>query len=315
VNALLSPPLSISLGKAGALSPTGRCRAFDANADGYVRGEGAGFVVLKRLEEAISDRDRIYAVIRGSAINQSGRRNGLTAPGSWGEENVMLTAWRSSGIAPAQADYVEAHGTGTVLGDAIEASALGKVVGNRDGRPLCRIGSVKTNFGHLETAAGIAGLIKTILMIWHGQFVPSLYPETPNPHVDLEQLGLTVQKRTETWPSASASSRVAGVSSFGLGGTYAHVCVTSPPRSQDTCPDVRTGGVLVPVSARHPIALRLLVREMARLFDKSDLDQALEICRAAEGNTSSTGLRLQVCLWRRSLWRWIGGFKNPSLKV
>jgi 3-oxoacyl-(acyl-carrier-protein) synthase/acyl carrier protein/GNAT superfamily N-acetyltransferase len=282
VNALLSPPLSISLGKAGALSPTGRCRAFDAAADGYVRGEGSGFVVLKRLDEAIADRDRIYAVLRGSAVNQSGRRNGLTAPGSWGEENVMLSAWRSSGIAPAEADYVEAHGTGTVLGDAIEASALGKVFGSaRNGSGPCRIGSVKTNFGHLETAAGIAGLLKVVLMISHGEFVPSLFPETPNPHVSLEKLGLTVQMQSEPWIS-SASPRLAGVSSFGLGGTYAHVCVTSPaPVSDDVNRQAPAPRLLVPISARHPEALRIMVREFSRLFDQADIDRAVAMCRAA----------------------------------
>ena len=282
VNALLSPPLSISLGKAGALSPTGRCRAFDADADGYVRGEGSGFVVLKRLDEAIADGDRIYAVLRGSAINQSGRRNGLTAPGSWGEENVMVTAWHSSGMAPMDADYVEAHGTGTVLGDAIEASALGKVFGNgRNGHGPCRIGSVKTNFGHLETAAGIAGLLKVVLMISRGQFVPSLFPETPNPHVSLEKLGLTVQMQTEPW-NAGSSPRLAGVSSFGLGGTYAHVCVTSPsPVAENVSPAVTARGLLVPLSARHPEALRIMVGEFSRLFDQADSDRAIALCRTA----------------------------------
>jgi 3-oxoacyl-(acyl-carrier-protein) synthase/acyl carrier protein/GNAT superfamily N-acetyltransferase len=282
VNALLSPPLSISLGKAGALSPTGRCRAFDADADGYVRGEGAGFVVLKKLAEAITDGDRIYAVIRGSAINQSGRRNGLTAPGSWGEENVMASAWRSSGLAPLQAGYVEAHGTGTVLGDAIEAGALGKVFGSgRNGLGPCRIGSVKTNFGHLETAAGIAGLLKLVLMVWHGEFVPSLYPETPNPHVNVEQLGLTVQMRTESWQATANSPRVGGVSSFGLGGTYAHVCVTSAESRPEISPESAVPGLLVPISARHPVALRALVREFSKLFDQADAPVAIEICRAA----------------------------------
>ena len=282
VNALLSPPLSISLGKAGALSPTGRCRAFDAAADGYVRGEGSGFVVLKRLDEAIADGDRIYAVLRGSAVNQSGRRNGLTAPGSWGEEKVMLTAWRSSGMNPMQADYVEAHGTGTVLGDAIEASALGKVFGSgRNGSGLCRIGSVKTNFGHLETAAGIAGLLKVALMVSRGQFVPSLFPETPNPHVSLEKLGLTVQMQTEPW-TPHASPRLAGVSSFGLGGTYAHVCVTSPaPVPEDVSFQATSPSLMVPVSARHPEALRIMVRDFSRLFDRADVGRAVAICRAA----------------------------------
>lgn len=281
VNALLSPPLSISLGKAGALSPTGRCRAFDANADGYVRGEGAGFVVLKDLASALSDGDCVYAVIAGSAINQSGRRNGLTAPGSWGEESVMLTAWNAAGIAPAEADFVEAHGTGTVLGDAIEARTMGNVFGQRNGNALCRIGSVKTNFGHLETAAGIAGLIKLTLMIWHGEFVPSLYPEKPNPHVNLEQLGLTVQMRPEPWPKNATKLRIGGVSSFGLGGTYAHVCATSAPDDGNSEEVQDVPGLLLPLSARHPEALRAYVHETARMFDKADPTQALRICRAA----------------------------------
>ncbi len=281
VNALLSPPLSISLGKAGALSPTGRCRAFDADADGYVRGEGSGFVVLKDLALALTDKDRIYAVIAGSAVNQSGRRNGLTAPGSWGEESVMLSAWNASGIAPSEGGYVEAHGTGTVLGDAIEARALGKVFGERNGNGPCRIGSVKTNFGHLETAAGIAGLIKLTLMIWHGQFVPSLYPEKPNPHVNLETLGLTVQMRTERWPVRPGNNRVGGVSSFGLGGTYAHVCVISAPAAEPVAQAEAAIGLLIPLSARHPEALRRLVRKTAELLNHADAVEALGICRAS----------------------------------
>jgi 3-oxoacyl-(acyl-carrier-protein) synthase/acyl carrier protein len=283
VNALISPPISISLSKAGAISPTGQCRAFDGQADGYVRGEGAGFVVLKRLQDAVADGDRIYAVLRGSAINQSGRRNGLTAPGSWGEEAVMVSAWQAGSIAPAEAEYVEAHGTGTVLGDAIEAGALGKVFGSqRNGHGPCRIGSVKTNIGHLETAAGVAGLIKVLLMMWHGEFVGSLYPETPNPHVNLENLGLRVQKHPERWSPSANSRRTAGVSSFGLGGTYAHLCVTSPEvATADETADAHPTGFLVPVSARHPDALRLLVRDFSRLLDQPGEGHAIEICRAA----------------------------------
>jgi acyl transferase domain-containing protein len=294
VNALLAPPLSISLGKAGALSPTGRCRAFDANADGYVRGEGAGLVVLKRLQDAVASGDRIYAVIRGSAINQSGRRNGLTAPGSWGEEAVMLSAWEAGGMTRSAAGYVEAHGTGTVLGDAIEANSLAKVFGSqRNGHGPCRIGSVKTNIGHLETAAGIAGLIKLMLMISHGEFVGSLYPEVPNPHVNLEKLGLTVQKNTESWPTSATSPRVGGVSSFGLGGTYAHVCVSGPDVvGESAVEEVTAPGLLIPISARHPDALRTLVRDFAPLFENPEGDNAIEICRAAARRKSHHDYRV-----------------------
>jgi 3-oxoacyl-(acyl-carrier-protein) synthase/acyl carrier protein len=283
VNALLAPPLSISLAKAGALSPSGQCHSFGAAADGYVRGEGVGFVTLKRLEEAVADRDRIYAVIRGSAIKQGGRRNGLTAPGSWGEEAVMKEAWHGTGIAPSHVDYVEAQGTGTLLGDAIEGNALGKVFGSRNGNGPCRIGSVKTNIGHLETAAGIAGVIKVALMLSRGEFVPNFSTGKPNPHVDLEKLGLAIQTRSEDWPVNGSLRRVAGISSFGLGGTYAHVCVTSPDQvsthavAQETIPP----GLILPISAKHPDALRQLVNETAHIIDKSDPISALDLCRVA----------------------------------
>lgn len=321
VNALISPPISISLSKAGAISPTGQCRAFDGQANGYVRGEGSGFVVLKQLDRAMADGDRIYGVIRGSAINQSGRRNGLTAPGSWGEEAVMLSAWQASGIPPTEASYVEAHGTGTVLGDAIEAGALGRVFGTgRNGHGPCRIGSVKTNIGHLETAAGIAGLIKVLLMMSHGELVGSLYPEVPNPHVNLETLGLKVQRRFEPW-SAATSRRVAGVSSFGLGGTYAHVCVTAPDAPPE--PDLQQAPAnkfLVPVSARHPDALRQLVRESSQCFDKADERLAVAMCRAAGRRRSHHDYRVaftgasaaEVAL---SMEWWLQNSQNAPFKV
>ena len=283
VNALLAPTLSVSLAKAGALSPTGRCRSFDADADGYVRGEGAGFVTLKRLEEAVAAGDRIYAVIRGTAVMQGGRRNGLTAPGGWGQEAAMKAAWQASGVSPTQAAYVEAQGTGTLMGDAIEGNALGKVFGPRNRDGLCRIGSVKTNIGHLETAAGVASLIKVGLMISHGEFVPSLYPQKPNPHVNLEKLGLTAKIDNEVWPATPTAPRAAGVSAFGLGGTYAHVCLTSvePPSAGAELESPPERGFLIPVSARHPDALRTLVEETARLFANADPLNALEYCRAA----------------------------------
>jgi 3-oxoacyl-(acyl-carrier-protein) synthase len=283
VNALLAPTLSISLAKAGALSPTGRCRAFDADADGYVRGEGAGFVALKRLDEAVAAGDRIYAVIRGSAIQQGGRRNGLTAPGGWGQESAMKAAWQAGGMDPAQADYVETQGTGTLLGDAIEGNAIGKIFGPRNSNHPCRIGSVKTNIGHLETAAGIAGVIKVCLMMAHGEFVPSLYPQKPNPHLSLEKLGLEVQMHNQPWLTPASSPRVAGISSFGMGGTYAHVCLTSPELAPDVshADDAHSQGLLIPLSARHPDALRALVSETAHQFATADSVTARDLCRAA----------------------------------
>ena len=322
VNALLAPTLSISLAKAGALSPTGRCRAFDAHADGYVRGEGAGFVVLKRLDEALADRDRIYAVVRGTAVRQGGRRNGLTAPGGWGQEAVMKAAWQASGIDSAQTEYVEAQGTGTLLGDAIEGNALGKVFGPRRQDRLCRIGSVKTNIGHLETAAGVAGLIKICLMISRGEFVPSLYPQKPNPHVNLGKLGLTVPTRAEAWPVTPTSQRIAGISSFGLGGTYAHACLTSPEPVPEVSrrDDAASRGFLLPLSARHPEALRALVRETVRLFSAADPGAALELCRAAALRRSHHDYRvafagLSVAKVHLGMERWLNEANSDMAKA
>lgn len=283
VNAILSPALSISLAKAGMLSPTGRCRAFDATADGYVRGEGAGFLLLKPLEQAVADQDRVYAVIRGTAVRQGGRRNGLTAPDGWGQEAVIRAAWELSGVSPAQADYVEAQGNGTLLGDAIEGNTLGKVFGGRNGRGPCRIGSVKTNIGHLETAAGVASLLKVALMMRNAQFVPSLYPEKPNPHVSFEKLGLTFQNRAEAWKEQGSMPRFAGVSSFGMGGTFAHVCVSSAltGTAEPYLADSHGQSLAMLLSARHPEALKQLVRETAGLLDSSDANTVRDLCRAS----------------------------------
>src|SRR5262249_55926343 len=180
VNLLLDGALSDVFAQAGMLAADGRCKTFDARADGYVRAEGVGVVVLKSLGAARADGDSIYAVVRGSAVNQDGRSNGLTAPNRYAQEAVLRAAWASAALVPTEAGYVEAHGTGTALGDPIEAAALGAVVGGD-----CRIGSVKTNVGHLEAAAGLAGVIKVALALHHRTLVPSLHFATPNPHIDL----------------------------------------------------------------------------------------------------------------------------------
>ncbi len=287
VNMMLGPAISLGFTRAGMLSRAGHCRAFARDADGYVRSEGAGLIVLKPLDRALSDGDRVYAVIHGSAVNQSGRRNGLTAPGRWGEEAVMRDAWVASGYAPAQADYVEAQGTGTLLGDAMEATAIANVFGTgRDVSSRCRIGSVKTNIGHLETAAGVASLIKTALMLRHGLFVPSLHYSAPNPHATPESLGLLVQTRVESWPVRSGRHRLAGVSAFGFGGTNAHVCLSglSGLRASDqraVAGATETSEIeeyLLPVSAQHPAALRELVRGVAVCVERAA--DPVAICRA-----------------------------------
>ncbi|MEU5951886.1 acyltransferase domain-containing protein [Streptomyces sp. NPDC047525] len=222
VNLLLSPAVTLGFQRAGALAADGRCKAFDASADGMVRGEGCGVVVLKRLADAERDGDRVLAVIESTAVNSDGRSNGLTAPSAQAQR-TLLEQCHATG--PETVDYVEAHGTGTALGDPLEAFALSASLGAGRGRaadqPLL-IGSVKTNIGHLEAAAGIAGLIKTVLSLHHEEIPPHLHFTAPGPHADLDALGLRVVTGPEPWPRYSGTAR-AGVSAFGFGGTNAHV--------------------------------------------------------------------------------------------
>ncbi len=233
VNLLLSPAVFRGFDQVGALSPTGKCRAFDAAADGFVRGEGAGVVVLKRLTDAQRDGDRVLAVICGSAINQDGRSNGLMAPNPAGQMAVLRAAYTNAGMEPSAVDYVETHGTGTLLGDPIEARAIGTVLGR--GRPEnspLLIGAVKTNLGHTEAAAGIAGFIKAVLAVQRGQIPPNQRFENPNPHIPFADLRMKVVDTQTDWPGTGHPRR-AGVSSFGFGGTNAHVVLE---QGQDVAP-------------------------------------------------------------------------------
>ena len=229
VNLLLSPAIFRSFDGADALSATGRCRTFDADADGFVRGEGCGAVVLKRVSDAVRDGDRVLAVVRGSAVNQDGRSNGLMAPNPAAQMAVLRAACANAGVSPHQVDYVETHGTGTLLGDPIEARALGTVLGRGrlENAPLL-VGAVKSNLGHLEGAAGIAGLIKAVLAVHRGHIPPNLHFEAPNPHIPFDEMRLKVVAELTDWP-ATGSPRRAGVSSFGFGGTNAHVVVEQAP--------------------------------------------------------------------------------------
>ena len=233
VNLLLSPAVFHGFDQAGALSPTGRCQAFDAGADGFVRGEGCGVAVLKRLSDALRDGDRVLAVVRGSAVNQDGRSNGLMAPNPAAQMAVLRAAYANAGVAAHDVDYVEAHGTGTLLGDPIEARALGMVLGRgrADQSPLL-IGAIKSNLGHLEAAAGIAGFLKAVLAVHRGSIPRNLNFETPNPHIPFDQLRLKVVAEQTDWPSTGRPRR-AGVSSFGFGGTNAHVVLEQAPTAAD----------------------------------------------------------------------------------
>ncbi|MET8774545.1 type I polyketide synthase [Nocardia sp. NPDC004654] len=257
LNLILSPTSGERIEQFGAQSALGACHTFDARADGFVRGEGGGVVVLKPLARAIADGDRIHAVIRGSAVNTGNERRVLSAPSRDAQATAIRSALSAAGVEAPSVQYVELHGTGTPAGDPVEAAALGETYGVRRARnaPLA-VGSVKTNIGHLEGASGIAGLIKTVLSLSHRELVASLNFETPNPRIPLEELGLRVVTGIEDWPATDV--RRAGVSSFGMGGSNAHVILEEAPAvfSAASTGDVAVGAVPWVVSARTEDGVR-----------------------------------------------------------
>ena len=256
VNLILTPTITINFSMGGGTSPDGRCKPFDARANGMVRGEGAGVVVLKPLAQALRDNDPIHAVILGSAINQDGSTNGIVAPSRVAQEEVLRSAYRDAGVEPADVHCIEAHGTGTFLGDPIEAAALGNVLGqNRPEAKPFAIGSVKSNIGHLEAAAGVAGLIKVALSLQHRQIPPSLHFKEPNPHIAFDSIRARVQDSLGEWPDDQKAA-IAGVSAFGFGGTNAHVVLRrAPDRKEDGHPSTQRAWIL-PLSAHSSAALR-----------------------------------------------------------
>ena len=279
-NAILWPETAVFMKEVGMLSGSGRCSTFDAAADGFVRGEGCGMVVLKRLADARADGDRIWGVIRGSAVNQNGTSAGLTVPNGPAQERVIEDALAQAGVAPAQVDYLEAHGAGSDLGDPIEVQAAAAVYGRGrdDGRPLL-LGSVKTNIGHLECAAGVASLIKAVLAMNERRIPQQLHFHNPNPHLAWDQLPVRVISEPVSWPSNGDLPPRAGVSSFGISGTNAHVVVegnggpdaAGPSRAvpivlpeSEEWPQLPAAGFvpretrILPLSAKSPVALRQL---------------------------------------------------------
>ncbi|MFE7283043.1 acyltransferase domain-containing protein [Streptomyces noursei] len=251
----------------GALAPDGRCKSFDARANGYVRGEGAGVVVLAPLSVALERELPVYCVIKGSSSNNDGLSNGMTAPNPQAQELMLRTAYRRAGMAPSQVDYIECHGSATPLGDPIEANAIGAVLGG-DRQAALRLGSVKSNVGHLEAAAGIVGLVKLALSIRNGVLPPSLHYTNPNPQILFDEYGLAVQDRLTEWPRRSDARR-GGVSSFGFGGAICHVVVEELPRPE---------GSLLLLAEDSPQALAERARS---LRDESDLRA---VCRRPPGD-------------------------------
>jgi acyl transferase domain-containing protein/NAD(P)-dependent dehydrogenase (short-subunit alcohol dehydrogenase family) len=295
INLLLLPDLFINFCRAHMLSPDGRCRSFDAAANGYVRGEGCGMVVLKRLSDAKAHGDTILAVIIGSAVNQDGASGGLTVPSGPSQQEVIRQALSNARIQPHQVSYLEAHGTGTSLGDPIEIGAIAQVFGNRQ-TPL-RVGSVKTNIGHLESAAGIAGLIKIVLALKHGVIPPNLHFRDPNPKIAWDRIPVEVP--TQPIPWTTSEERIAGVSSFGFSGTNAHVLVreyrdtaafTATPRDVSSSPVP----YVLALSAKSAAALGQLAKRYAHYLQAHPSASIADVCYTATTGRAHLLHRLAV---------------------
>jgi acyl transferase domain-containing protein/NADPH:quinone reductase-like Zn-dependent oxidoreductase/SAM-dependent methyltransferase/acyl carrier protein len=289
VNLMLSPEIFIALSRAHMLSPDGRCKAFDASADGFARAEGCGTVVLKSLADAQADGDRVLAVLRGSAVNQDGPSSGLTAPSGPAQEGVIRAALADAGVATGDLGYLEAHGTGTNLGDPQEMRALGNVFAGRQ-TPLV-VGSVKTNLGHLEGAAGVTGLIKLVLMLRARQIPRHLHFKDPSPHIPWSDLPLRVPAEPEQWVPIK-DRRIASVSSFGFSGTNAHVVVEEAPPHHVGAPDSEPA--IVTLSAASEESLRQLASLHAERLSRPDAPELADLCRTANAGRAQLAFRAIV---------------------
>ncbi len=306
VNVMLMPETTSLLSRVRMLSPNGQCRAFDASADGFVRGEGCGFVALKTLAQAQADGDRVLAVIRGTAINQDGASSSLTAPNGPAQESLMRQALANADVLPGQVSYVEAHGTGTALGDPIELQALGAVYGasRPEDRPLM-VGSLKTNIGHLEAAAGIAGVIKTVLALQHGQIPPHLHFTQPTPHVRWDRLRLAVPQRLMEWETGLGAAqatgannrRIAAVSSFGFSGTNAHVVIEEASPAEMVRRENGWPVQILTVSAKSGTAVQRLAGQYREYLGQSPDAELRDLCFTA--NTGRSHFQHRACFVAR----------------
>jgi acyl transferase domain-containing protein/acyl carrier protein/2-polyprenyl-3-methyl-5-hydroxy-6-metoxy-1,4-benzoquinol methylase len=272
VNALLKPESTLGFSYASMLSPDGRCKSFDASANGYARAEGAGAVLLKPLSRARADRDRVYALVLGSAVNQDGHTPGISLPSEPAQKALLRDACARAGVDPADVQFAEAHGTGTPAGDPIEARALGAIYGSaRPAGEFCWLGSVKSNIGHLEAGAGIAGLIKAALALYHRHIPPNLHFEKPNPEIDFDGLRLRVPTRLEPWPTPRRGPRLAAVNSFGFGGTNAHAILAEGDSDGSAGTPLPAGARdwLIPLSAHTSEGVQELARRLLTGLDDS----------------------------------------------
>jgi len=312
VQLIFDPKGTLAFSELRALSPTGRCRSFDAAADGYVRSDGGGVVVLKRLSEARRDGDRVLAVLLGSAVNQDGRSNGLTAPSGPAQEAVFRAALEDARLDSLAVGYVEAHGTGTPLGDPIELGAIGNVLKERTAPAW--VGSIKSQIGHTEAGSGVAGLIKAVLTVNRGLIPPNLHFQTPNPHVRWSDLPLRIPTEIVRW---DAPRRVAGVNSFGFGGTNVHVLVSSVDDPPPT-PRPRSGVRWLPLSAQTPSALRATAASLASWLEQNPEADVSDVCHTAGNGRNGLSHRLGIvapdrAILQEELWAAARGERRPRI--
>lgn len=295
VNLMLSPQGAIAMSRMRALAVDGRCKTFDAAADGYGRGEGCGIIILKRLSDAISDGDNILALIRGEAVNHDGHSSGLTVPNGLAQRAVIREALEVAKVEASQISYIEAHGTGTALGDPIEVRTLGAVLGKKRSKeqPLM-VGSVKTNIGHLEPAAGVASLIKVVLAMQHGEIPPHLHLTKVNPHISLQENNLTIPKEATPWTVEEGQRRLAGVSAFGMSGTNAHLVLEEAPVRQAVPSEVERPLHLLTLSAKSEAALKELARRFESYITAHPSASLENICFTANTGRSHFAYRLAV---------------------
>ncbi|MGH8571114.1 MAG: type I polyketide synthase, partial [Gammaproteobacteria bacterium] len=317
VQLILSPEVTVFLSRAQALSADGRCKTFDASADGYGRGEGCGVIILKRLTDAMAAGDAILAVIRGSAVNHNGPGSGLTVPSGPAQQALLRQALEAARIAPSAVDYLETHGTGTSLGDPIEVRSLAAALNQERaaGDPLL-IGSVKTNIGHLEAAAGIAGLIKVVLALKHGTIPASLHFQTPNPNIRWDEARVAVTGRETPWPRRG-ERRVAGVSSFGISGTNAHVVLEEAPPPATAADPMARPLHLLALSAKTAAALLHQARRFEDRLREQKAPDLADFCFTANAGRAHHAYRLALAAdsadeLRRRLAEFLAGGSPPD---
>ncbi len=318
VSVMCAPELMVAESKVGFMAPDGRCKSFDASADGFARGEGCGVVVLKRLADAMADGDPVLAVIRGSTVNQDGHSTLLAAPNGLAQQAMIREALANAQVDPAQIGYVEAHGTGTALGDPLEVEALAATVGQpRADGGLCYVGAAKANIGHLEAAAGVVGLIKAVLVLQHAEIPPQANFHTLSPHISLAGTCLAIPTATVPWPKGARPRRI-GTSGFGVGGTNAHVVLEEAPElpspDREAAPDVAR---ILPLSARGPEALRALAERWTGFLGETDAAIVDLAYTAAERRTHHDH-RLAIVGrsvedWRTALTGWLRDDAAPAV--